>query len=779
MYIGELKKFTYNVYFKDTKTVPQMRENGSMKNGESLFVHWTVLMEKGADIHVQLEEECFVNEIVIRLAKRSTPTKLKVFSANKEMQLDVYEAETGKEISEKEIVLSVEKELKEFVIEFSGTFADLVIENLDIYGAKLEGETLFPTPKEYKQSSEKKIDVNAYTTVSYDCEIGKRAAVVLKEKYEELTGIVMEDADEGRVSFEECKDVSANGYILELSAEKAVIKASDYRGMVYGAETLVKLLSADETVECVIKDEPRMWFRGAHLMLPHPDEFEFLKRFVKYVLSPMGYNYIIMELAGGMEFESHPEINAAVEEAFIKGANGEWPLFPHKEAGMGKTVPKALVKEFVDFCRVYGIEVVPEIQSLGHVQFMTLAHPEIGEWPDEAEEVKVDERTADIPPNKFYAHCYCPSNPKSYEILFDLIDEIAEVFGPCEYLHLGHDEVYEIGVCPICKHRDPAELFAEDVNRIYDYVTEKGFKMMMWADMLQPVTKYLTPPAIHQIPKDILLLDFIWYFHPNDDIEDNLLPLGYDVVLGNVYSSHYPRYNTRIVKDGIVGAQVSSWVISSEDVMAYEGKIYEFLYSGQMLWSENYSVHSRFAYDKLVQAMMPKMREQLGDRTYPSMRRDASQEVLVDQGAFVPKVSPCGGEFTVDCKADSLVFEHTATDKITRIPWIDLDVIGKYVVTYEDGSAEEIQIKYSGNVGYWNRRHGEPFKGKYYRHNGYQGVMYYTDGIETFDETYGPMTIYKYEWLNPNPDKKIVRVQYVADEAYATNVFVSRILSVK
>ena len=83
--------------------------------------------------------------------------------------------------------------------------------------------------------------------------------------------------------------------------------------------------------------------------------------------------------------------------------------------------------------------------------------------------------------------------------------------------------------------------------------------MMIWGDMLQPVTKYLTPPAVDLIPKDIVLLDFIWYFHLDKDIEDHLLERGFKVIMGNMYSSHYPRYEARRSKKGILGAEVSTW----------------------------------------------------------------------------------------------------------------------------------------------------------------------------------------------------------------------------
>ena len=95
---------------------------------------------------------------------------------------------------------------------------------------------------------------------------------------------------------------------------------------------------------------------------------------------------------------------------------------------------------------------------------------------------------------------------------------------------MGHDEVYEIGVCERCRHRDPAELLAEDINKIYEWLKKRGLKMMIWSDMINATsTTYKTTAAADMIPKDIVCLDFTWYFHFADDIEDNLLEKGFKV----------------------------------------------------------------------------------------------------------------------------------------------------------------------------------------------------------------------------------------------------------
>lgn len=780
MYIGclndKLKNLEYKVFKKNTKEVPALREDGNPFQNETMRIHWSQLLETGVDMHISVEEGFFLNELVIYLGVKSNPTSIKLYSADKKTELFAYSAETGKTIQEKVIVLPIESKDNQYVVEINVAFSDVTIDKIEIYGAEFTGETIFPLPKEFVTKVDRQIKVETLNSYSHDCEIGTQAAEILKEKFEESTGIALEREECGKIDLAYSADVVENGYHLTVREESVKIEASDLRGMVYGVEVFLKMISEGMISECEIQDAPRMPFRGVHLMLPHPSEFDFAKRLVKYVISPMGYNCIIMEIAGGMEFESHPEINRAVEEAWEKGLKGEWPHFPHGEAGWGATVKKDVLRDFVAYSRSFGVDVIPEIQSLGHVQFMTVAHPDIAERAETQEKKEeIDGKDADIPPNEFYGHSYCPSNPKSYEILFDLIDEIVDVFSPKEYVHMGHDEVYQIGVCPRCREKSPADLLAEDVNRIHEYLSKKGLKMMIWADMFQKVTKYQTSAALDKIPEDIILLDFVWYFHMNEDIEDNLLEKNRKVVLGNMYSSHYPRYESRVIKDGVLGAQTSTWVTTRENDIAREGKMYELLYAAQMMWSEGYTSHARYSYDKLIGAMMPKVRAKLKNVNYPSMMEDRTEVVMVDNGMYQPNQSICQKTYDINRKTESIIFEHVTTDKLTRIPWVELEEIGAYRVMYADGTEAIVPLTYSGNISHWNRRHSEPFTYGYYRHNGYQAVSYETDGVETMVPGYGYVTMYRYEWVNPNPEKVIRSIQYVSTEDATTDVYVSRI----
>ena len=80
------------------------------------------------------------------------------------------------------------------------------------------------------------------------------------------------------------------------------------------------------------------------------------------------------------------------------------------------------------------IEVIPEIPSLTHVYYLLTRHPELSEYPGDN-----------------WPDTYCPSNPASYELMFDVYDEYIEVMQP-EMIHIGHDEWrMPLDVCPHCR----------------------------------------------------------------------------------------------------------------------------------------------------------------------------------------------------------------------------------------------------------------------------------------------------------------------------------------
>ncbi len=745
-----------HITLKDSLRIPAIQCAGNVFAGKPLCIRWQETIHSGVDIHVSLPENCLLSTVQLQLGAACAPTSVSVFTADKSMCLFRYQGETGKSIAKKLLNLPVGETLSRFLIEISCDFSDICIENMALYGAGPDMHTLLPVPSSIHFGAGS-FPVSQLTSFGTDSKDGEAAARLLGRKL----GLSLKREANARFCISRDPSLPENGYRLCVTPEKTTLCASDLRGFTMGAETLAKLNDGGKIPACTVEDAPFKPFRGVHLYLPDPEQLEFTKRLIEVILSPCGYNYIILEIGGAMRFDSHPEINDAYVHAVQMSRSGIWPALPHSEVGGGKILEKAQVRELTEFARSFGIEVIPEIQSLSHVQFQTLAHPELGELPvEKPQEEAQDILLADIPPSDFYTHCTCPGNPKTYALVFDLMDEILEVVQPKKYVHMGHDEVYQIGVCPLCKDRDPAQLFAEDIAKYHSYLAKKGLTMMIWADMLQPIGENgkikKTRSAIHLIPKDVVLLDFIWYFHPDTDIEDYLLPEGFSVACGNLYSSHYPRFEHRIRKSGMIGGQVSAWTDTCEDALAREGKLYDFLYTAQMLWSEHYCSENRAVYDAILKKRIPLLRRQLRAES----RREEHPVCLVDNGPFSPGAAEAIREYDLHCHAERLLLQHTALDFLARQPWTELPQIASYQVTYHDGTCESIPVTYGGNIGWWNRRQNEPLPGMYYRHNGYTAT-WSCDSKETRLPDGRIACLYCWEWQNPHPEKQIVRISLI------------------
>jgi hypothetical protein len=110
-------------------------------------------------------------------------------------------------------------------------------------------------------------------------------------------------------------------------------------------------------------------------------------------------------------------------------------------------------------------------------------------------------------------------------VVFDLIDELLDAF-QADAIHVGLDEVFEIGHCHRCTGTPNAELFADWVNALHGHIVGKrGAEMLIWGDRLldAETTRYgeweasanHTWEGIDRIPKDVLICD--WHYEERDD----------------------------------------------------------------------------------------------------------------------------------------------------------------------------------------------------------------------------------------------------------------------
>lgn len=89
----------------------------------------------------------------------------------------------------------------------------------------------------------------------------------------------------------------------------------------------------------------------------------------------------------------------------------------------------------------------------------------------------------------------CPSNPRTLPVVKSLIRQIVSFHPDIQYLHIGSDEVWHLGLCAVCTKRSAASkygkssLYLEHILAIAQYIQETYpyLKIIIWDDMLRSI----------------------------------------------------------------------------------------------------------------------------------------------------------------------------------------------------------------------------------------------------------------------------------------------------
>lgn len=719
---------------------------------------WGNLFDCAVDIKYTFPKECYIGAVELGITGA--------------LQVTVFVDGVRVAVRDAAKLLHVNLSGKEVTIRARGDLVDLHFKGAQIFGFYPDDDEPFILPKPKKLSyNAERIRIGSLSAASVD---GMYAVDFLsdslKERYEELP-----EGDGIELSFVLDSEYEDERYTVSINKNEGKITASSRLALLWGACRVIDLWDGATLPEIEIDDKPDVPMRGFHMGLPTVENIDFVKKLIRYVLLPFCYNHVILEFNGDMRYDRHPEITEKWLESERLYREGKGERVMHADIGAeGTSLEKSQVREIVDVLDDFGIEVIPEVQTLGHIEYITNAYPEFAE-------LGIFKKTATEADLKLIKHahivdhCYCPNNEKCMQIVYDIIDEVIEVVRPKRYVHIGHDEVYHLGLCPKCKEKGAPRVYVEHVTALHDYLAKKGLKTMLWSDMLH-TNMYYTGEHFdsvkRELPKDLMLLDFTWYFHLDTDIEDFLLPEGYNIMMGNLYSSHYPRYSSRIAKKGMVGGQISTWTGVNEKKFGEHGKFLDLPFLSEMLWNAySYDERNRASLTALIgQCIIPEVRDLMHGRydlylsdtednreivgTFPGTDERVPEELL-----YLGLVEPTG-EMKVGAKYDRLIFEHATLNPSPRICWQNLTAVGEYTVTYEDGESINIPVVSAGGILYIHSHFGAPIPHNYYRHQGYVGT-YFADPTYEYRTPEGePILLLGQIWDNPNPEKAISTLSY-------------------
>ena len=242
---------------------------------------------------------------------------------------------------------------------------------------------------------------------------------------------------------------SGEGYILVVKDKQITITSRGEAGLFYGCQTVQQLLedAHDQGIEipsCIITDYPGVAYRAVHLDLRfHLDAGHFYYALIDR-LAKVKVNAIIVELEDKLRYKRAPVVGAANSIS---------------------------IEEFAAISRYAherNIDISPLIQGLGHAGHI-LKHKEYKQLRDD--------------PESDWA--FDALNPETYKLQFALYEDAMEATPYGKYLHVGGDEVYNLGKSELARKSGmkPVELQLYWLNKVTDYLNKRGRKPICWDDM--------------------------------------------------------------------------------------------------------------------------------------------------------------------------------------------------------------------------------------------------------------------------------------------------------
>ncbi|XP_078048556.1 hexosaminidase D [Augochlora pura] len=155
--------------------------------------------------------------------------------------------------------------------------------------------------------------------------------------------------------------------------------------------------------------------------------------------------------------------------------------------------------------------VIPLVQTFGHMEFVLKldAYKDYREVPH-------------------YPQVLCPTYNKTLPLIFEMIDQVVAAHPTVKHLHIGADEVYQIGECTRCletmvkRQWGKKQLFLDHVTKVARYIKDKypGLAVLMWDDEFREIF----PHEIINRGLHLLVEPVIWKYttDPGATLNDQL-----------------------------------------------------------------------------------------------------------------------------------------------------------------------------------------------------------------------------------------------------------------
>lgn len=423
---------------------------------------------------------------------------------------------------------------------------------------------IIPQPQEVIVGKDK-FSINSQSKV-VTVQESKEAAVMLQNFLQqgmnsEIEIIESKKAVTGSITFKLDKDQSKEGYELEISKKGIQILASNTTGWFYGLQSLKQLFPvgfefSTKKVEAVelptveIKDTPRFgwrafmldesrYFKGKNQVLMLLDEMALLKMNVFHW-------HLVDDQGWRIEIKKYPlltEVGSKRKSTQVGPLKWKSPIQsgePHEGF-----YTQDEIKEIVKYASERQITIVPEIEMPGHSSAAIAAYSWLG----------TNKKDIEVP-IKFGVgpDVYDVSDPKVYQFLTDVLDEVMALF-PSKVIHIGGDEVRynhwktSEAVQAYMKEKGlatPAELQVYFTNNISQYLQSKGRRMMGWNEIMGHNVHDFQDASDTESTQQLAQETVVHFWKGDVTLANQAASSGYDIV-NSLHSSTYLDYDYKSI----------------------------------------------------------------------------------------------------------------------------------------------------------------------------------------------------------------------------------------
>ena len=238
-------------------------------------------------------------------------------------------------------------------------------------------------------------------------------------------------------------------YALLVDQNGAALVGRDYGGLMRGfMSLLMKIEYKNKTLfikPACEQSEYRIATRMIHICVFPENDLNFIRKLVR-LAALCQYTHVVIEFWGMLQFDCLSEL-----------------AWPH-------AFTKAEAKSLTDECRELGIAPVPMFNMFGHASASRVRY---------GKHVVLDQNPALqhlFTPDGWAWDITCEDVPRLFS---QVRRELYDLFGDCEYFHIGFDEAY------FYMHNDELRAHVPAfLKQLTHDIAAEGYKPMMWMDMI-------------------------------------------------------------------------------------------------------------------------------------------------------------------------------------------------------------------------------------------------------------------------------------------------------